>query len=255
MASFVGTAGNDTITPALISTGVVVTPPGADLAGADTIHGNAGNDLAEGDSGSDVAFLGAGNDRFVWNPGDGDDIFHGQAGFDTLLFNGSGANERMSITTLSNGGFRFFRDVGDITVDTTRVERVIVNAGDGNDVVNGALQTNVNVSLSISGGDGDDRITGGAGRDRIAGGDGDDRMVGRGGGDIFAIGNETRNGVRETDTILGYSERAGDVVDLRGAGGFLSTTVQGGNLVVNLRGGDSLVIQGITNVQDVTFIL
>ena len=74
MALFVGTAGNDTITPALISEGVVRTPPGADLTGDDSIAGGAGNDFVEGDSGNDTASLGPGNDRFIWNPGDGDDV-------------------------------------------------------------------------------------------------------------------------------------------------------------------------------------
>ena len=37
-----------------------------------------------GGRGNDVALLGAGNDTFVWNPGDGSDTVEGQAGNDTL---------------------------------------------------------------------------------------------------------------------------------------------------------------------------
>jgi hypothetical protein len=42
------------------------------------------------------------------------------------------------ITTLDDGGFRFFRDVGDITIDTINVEGVEVNALGGDDMVDGS---------------------------------------------------------------------------------------------------------------------
>jgi Ca2+-binding RTX toxin-like protein len=111
MATFVGTSGNDTITPALISAGVVRSPLGSNLSGNDRIVANAGNDRVEPDSGNDVALLGPGHDRFIWNPGDGDDRVDGGTGTDRLEFNGSAGIERMTVTTLSNGGFRVFRRV------------------------------------------------------------------------------------------------------------------------------------------------
>ena len=36
-----------------------------------------------------MVLMGAGDDTFVWDPGDGSDTVEGQAGADTLLFNGS----------------------------------------------------------------------------------------------------------------------------------------------------------------------
>ena len=45
-----------------------------------------------------MAFLGAGDDVFQWDPGDGSDIVEGQAGFDRMDFNGSNANEIMDIS-------------------------------------------------------------------------------------------------------------------------------------------------------------
>ena len=41
------------------------------------------------DEGNDAAFLGGGDDTFVWNPGDGSDTVEGQAGTDTMVFNGA----------------------------------------------------------------------------------------------------------------------------------------------------------------------
>jgi Ca2+-binding RTX toxin-like protein len=76
--------------------------------------------------------MGAGNDTFVWDPGDGSDVVEGQAGFDTMLFNGSGAGEKIDIA--ANGErVRFFRDVGAITMDNNDVEQFVFNALGGND--------------------------------------------------------------------------------------------------------------------------
>ena len=65
--------------------------------------------------------MGAGDDTFVWNPGDGSDTVEGQAGTDTLLFNGANINEKIDIS--ANGGrVRFTRDVANITMDLNGVE-------------------------------------------------------------------------------------------------------------------------------------
>ena len=37
--------------------------------------------------------MGAGDDTFVWNPGDDNDTLEGQGGFDTMLFNGANVAE------------------------------------------------------------------------------------------------------------------------------------------------------------------
>jgi Ca2+-binding RTX toxin-like protein len=189
MARFVGTADRDVITPATISPGVVIIPAGADLSGDDRIRSLSGNDRVEGDTGNDVAFLGKGDDRFIWNPGDGDDTAIGGSGTDTLEFNGSDDAELMTITMLDNGGFRFFRDLGDITVDTRGVERVEVNALGGNDTIDGSAQTRSSVTLEIDGGAGRDSLTGGGGNDTLLGGDGDDTIAGDSGDDFISGGN------------------------------------------------------------------
>jgi len=45
--------------------------------------------------------LGNGDDSFIWNPGDGSDTVLGQTGTDTMLFNGSGVDEVISV--VANG--------------------------------------------------------------------------------------------------------------------------------------------------------
>ena len=96
--------------------------------------GGAGNDVITGGRGNDVAFMGDGDDTFIWNPGDGSDIVEGQAGTDTLLFNGSNANENIDIS--ANGSrVRLFRDVGNVTMDLNGVEHIQVNASGGADTI------------------------------------------------------------------------------------------------------------------------
>src|SRR5262245_28284264 len=48
--------------------------------GADVLLGGDGNDFIDGNQGADTAFLGAGDDVFQWDPGDGSDVVEGQAG-------------------------------------------------------------------------------------------------------------------------------------------------------------------------------
>jgi Ca2+-binding RTX toxin-like protein len=91
--------------------------------GIDVLLGGSGDDFVDGQQGNDVAFLGANDDTFQWDPGDGSDIVEGQDGTDDMLFNGSAANENMSVS--ANGGrVRFFRDVANITMDLDDVEAI-----------------------------------------------------------------------------------------------------------------------------------
>ena len=114
--------------PAVIS----LTLNGGD--GDDLLIGSAGNDLIIGGRGNDVAFMGAGDDTFVWNPGDGSDTVEGQAGIDTLLFNGANVNENIDLS--ANGSrVRLFRDVGNVTMDLNGVEQINVNALGGADTI------------------------------------------------------------------------------------------------------------------------
>ena len=78
--------------------------------------------------------MGGGNDTFVWNPGDDNDTLEGQAGTDTMLFNGATVAERIDIS--ANGGrVRFFRDIANVTMDLDDVETIDFNALGGADII------------------------------------------------------------------------------------------------------------------------
>jgi Ca2+-binding RTX toxin-like protein len=139
-----GGAGNDTL---LGSNGI------------DVLLGGANNDFVDGQQSNDVAFLGAGDDTFQWDPGDGSDVVEGQDGTDTMTFNGSAANELMEAS--ANGGrVLFTRNVANIVMDLDDVESIVAKAFGGTDILtvndlSGTDVTNVVSDLAIAGG-GDD---------------------------------------------------------------------------------------------------
>lgn len=139
-------------------------------AGDDTFLGGAGNelffggpdkDVADGNRGADTGIMGSGHDYFIWDPGDGSDVIEGQAGYDTMDFNGSGGAERFEAT--ANGSrLTFTRDLGNIVMDTDGVEKVDLDALGGADTttVNDLTGTDVKkvyvdlaVALDSSAGD------------------------------------------------------------------------------------------------------
>ena len=137
-----------------------------------TLDGGAGNDTLAGGAGAErpdrrrrqrhdrrqrrqrPRFLGAGDDTFVWDPGDGSDVVEGQDGDDTMLFNGASGAEQVDLSANGNR-LRFFRDLGAITMDTAGVETVDFNALGGADTVNvndltGTDVTKVNLDLAAA---------------------------------------------------------------------------------------------------------
>ena len=106
--------------------------------------------------GNDVLFGGDGDDRFIWNPGDGSDIVEGQAGTDTLEFHGSNIAE---IFTLAPNGGRatLLRNVAAIVMDVAGTEILELTMLGGNDYVHGQPgRWRRSTTLDIDAGDGTD---------------------------------------------------------------------------------------------------
>ncbi len=123
-------------------------------SGNETFFGGTGNDVVDGNGGTDSVSLGAGNDTAVWDPGDGSDVVRGGGGSDTLVFNGSNADEELAATADATR-VRFTRDVGNVAMTLSEIERLDVNALGGNDelTVNdlaGTGLTRVNVDLAVA---------------------------------------------------------------------------------------------------------
>lgn len=199
--------------------------------GADLFLGSQGNDLINGGDGDDVALMGAGDDTFVWNPGDDDDTIEGQAGRDTMLFNGANIAENIDIS--ANGGrVRFFRNIAGVVMDTNDLEVITFNALGGADavVVNDLSGTDVTeVNLNLGGSDGaTDTVT-------VNGTAGDDVFVAEGDAArtrVFGLAaTVTITGTESTNDRLVINTFAGDdVVEASGLKvGAIQLTANGGD--------------------------
>jgi Ca2+-binding RTX toxin-like protein len=227
-AQLFGGAGNDVLTGG---------------SGADQLFGGAGNDVLNGKGGNDLLFGGAGNDvliggpgddqvfgqagddLMIWNPGDGTDLLEGGDGNDTAEVNGGAGSETFTIT--ANGTrVRFDRVTpAPFSLDIGTTEHLVLNAGDGNDVITAGNGLAGLIQLTIDGGAGNDTITGGDGDDLLFGGDGNDVVTGGRGNDIAQLG-------AGDDTFVWNPGDGSDVVD--GQGGFDTLVFNGSNVGENI---------------------
>jgi hypothetical protein len=184
---------------------------GGDLE--DTLIGSAGNDTVVGGRGVDVAKLGPGDDTFVWNPGDQSDTVDGDAGTDTLQFNGSNANEMMSLSP-SGSRARLTRDVAAITMDLGGIEHVNLVALGGADTVRlddlkgtDVNQTHVDLGSQGAGDGAADNLI-------VNGTDLADSVAISGSG-----GNVALSGSLASTVTIAHSEPANDQLNVNGLGG------------------------------------
>ena len=212
--------------------------------GNETLLGGNGNDTIDGNRGNDLAFMGNGDDTFVWDPGDGSDTIEGQNGTDTMLFNGANLAEQVDLS--ANGSrLRFFRDVGNITMDTAGVERVDFNALGGADVVtvNDLTGTDVRaVNVDLAGPLGG--TTGDSQADRVVvnGTNGDDTINVKG-----DAGSVKVSGLAPTVNVL-HAEVANDRLEINTLAG--TDTVDSGGLAA---GAIQLFVNGtlVSNKEEV----
>jgi Ca2+-binding RTX toxin-like protein len=125
--------------------------------GVETFRGGNGDDKVDGGRGNDPADLGHGDDSFRWDPGEGNDVIEGQSGSDTMVFNGAAGGE--TVTMSANGSrLTFFRQPGNVTMDTDDVEVVDFNALGGSDSIavddlsgTDVTQTNLDLAAALGG--------------------------------------------------------------------------------------------------------
>jgi Ca2+-binding RTX toxin-like protein len=168
--------------------------------------GTPGDDVLQPGPGDHTAFLLNGNDRFIWNPGDGNDTVLGGRGADTLEFNGADAVESFTVSGNDDDGVELFRDVGNILMKLNQVEAIELNALGENDLIDASALHASDVDLIVNGGTGDDRAILGAGDDTFVWnpGDGSDFVNGKGGTDALVFnGADAREAFTITDSKKG----------------------------------------------------
>ncbi|RFC62254.1 hypothetical protein DYI37_17265 [Fulvimarina endophytica] len=172
-------------------------------AGRDVIMGGTGADDLFGDGGDDMIFGDDGSDRIF--AGEGHDIVEGGAGADTVYL---GAGDDRVIATMNDGDDVYWGDAGTDTLDLAAImSDLTVDLGSG-------LMQHGSVSSIASGYDtifGFENVIGGAGNDTIVASNLANVMDGGGGNDTFVFNSaEAARG----DTIVGF--QPGDVIDLSG---------------------------------------
>jgi len=241
--SVVGGAGDDTIDASALAAGTIslILHGGAGddtligSQGADTLFGDDGNDVVIGGRGNDAALMGNGDDTFIWNPGDGSDIVEGQAGTDTLLFNGANIGENIDLS--ANGTrVRFFRDVGNVGMDVNGVEHIHFNALGGADNINvgdltgtGVTQVDIDLAATPGGavGDGQQDIV------TVLGTPGADQITVSAAGSTVSV-----SGLSELVNI-NHAE-PGDILTILGGTGddtIDASSVPAGDITLSLHGG------------------
>jgi Ca2+-binding RTX toxin-like protein len=249
-------AGNDTLNGAVgLAALVQLTMEGG--AGNDAINGGDGNDslrggtendAIDGNGGADVALMGSGDDSFTWDPGDGSDKVEGEAGTDTMVFNGAGVAENFDFSANGNR-LKFFRNVANITMDVDDTERVDLRAlgGIDNTVVNDLSATdvkNIVVDLATDGAVDTTTVNGTAGKDTIA------IAPNAGAVDVTGLAAAVKverseaandvlnvNGLEGNDTISGAVGLAA-LIKVGIDGGAGDDTINGGDGAESLLGGD-----------------
>jgi Ca2+-binding RTX toxin-like protein len=216
--------------------------------GNDTLLGGSENDAIDGNRGDDTGLLGAGDDSFTWDPGDGSDRVEGEAGTDTMVFNGAAVAENFDFSANGNR-LKFIRNVANITMDVDDTERVDLRAlgGIDNTVVNDLSATDVkNIVLDLASDGAVDTTTvnGTAGNDTIA------IAPNAGAVDVTGlasavkiVGSEAANDVLNVNGLDGNDTISGAVglaalIKLGIDGGAGNDTINGGDGAETLLGGE-----------------
>jgi hypothetical protein len=198
--------------------------------GNESLLGDAGVDNIDGNRGADRADLGAGDDSFRWDPGDGSDAVEGQAGLDTLLFNGADVDENMFLNAEGQRAI-FVRNVGNIRMDTAGVEALDLNMlggfdnfSVGADMENTAMnRADVDMSAAAGGSDGKTdsvNLVGTGATDHITAGATGTRI------DVAGVPVATSiTGSKIPDQLQIAAEGPGDTIDVAPAVDALITTI------------------------------
>src|SRR2546421_55225 len=132
----VGTSANEIIRPNHVSPTVT---GGAPTVDGDTIESLGGNDVVAGGLGDDEIHLGAGNDRSIWNVGDGNDFVFGGQGVDTVEMRGSGSFDRFELgrspSASADANANAIHDLVSANLPLTGIEHVFFRPLGGADIV------------------------------------------------------------------------------------------------------------------------
>lgn len=176
------------------------------LKSVENVVGSSGDDRFNG--GFRHTEQGPRNDRAI-------DVFHSKlTGGTTITLNGTSQSDHLSVTQKgdvltirANELVKRIRVKGEI-------DAIQLEGNAGNDVLK-VKGLSAEIPVTLSGGDGDDRLVGGRGNDVLNDGAGDDVLLGGGGDDGLtnSLGRDRLNGGAGSDLLVSSSIDRGDVLD------------------------------------------
>jgi Ca2+-binding RTX toxin-like protein len=194
------------------------------------------------------------------NPNAGD----GQA--DTVIVNGGRASEHISVgvqgsTVIVNGLF------ATTTIDhaDAGLDRLVINAGGGNDRIDASALTADSILLTLDGGAGNDTLIGGAGADMLLGGDGNDTVTGGRGNDVAFLGagddrfiwnpgdgSDTVEGEAGSDSMVFNGANVSEHIDISANGQRVLFHRDVGNVTMDLNGVERIDFAALGGQDNVT---
>jgi Ca2+-binding RTX toxin-like protein len=183
---------------------------------------------------------------------------------DTLQFDGTNSGEVFQ--EVANGtAVRLDRDAGNVIMDITNTESLVVNLLGGDDSFSATGNLAALIVTRVNGGDGNDTIrgsngadtlTGGAGADFFDGQQGNDTMFGENDDDTFqwdpGDGSDIVEGMAGVDKLVFNGSAGAEIMAVSPNGGRFILTRNIGNIVMDVDGVEDLEINCLGGTDSVT---
>ncbi|NWG22922.1 MAG: FecR domain-containing protein [Pseudorhodoplanes sp.] len=163
--------------PPIVTDNVIIRGDGHDTiigtAGNDDIYAGGGNDVIYAGAGNDEVFGEGGNDILIAGEGEGNDVYDGGDGIDTVVFSSTSQGIVVNLATGTASGVEIgsdtLFDIENVTggagadhITGTDADNILVGLG-GNDTINGAggndiIMVNAGDAWAVDGGAGVDRL-------------------------------------------------------------------------------------------------
>ena len=188
--------------------------------------------------------------------------------YGTLFISGTSAADNIQVAVGADPStltVDFGQQDAALSFNRATFHTIFVALGAGDDSFTATGRGDVTEPLSISGGNGDDRLIGGAGADLIFGGRGNDTVDGARGTDTEILGrgddvaawdpgegNDIVDGGRGHDTLVFNGSAGSEQFDLSGSGSGALFTRDLGNIHMNLTGVEALDLAALGGSDTVT---
>ena len=180
----------------------------------------------------------------------------GDGAADTVVVNGTAGNDAISV--VNSGGSLVVRGLAEqVTIANAEAgDQLVINGGAGNDTIDASSITARKVGLMLNGGDGDDVIKGSQGDDLVNGGRGNDTALLGAGNDTFVWnpgdGSDIVEGQAGTDTMLFNGANINERIDISANGSRVRFTRDIAGITMDLNGVENIQFNALGGADTIT---